>query len=541
MSIIEMNVPELAESITEVTLAEWLVEDGDVVRMDQPICEMETDKASQELFAEQAGRITLKAEAGDDLSIGALICTIDTSVAPEEDAPSKPANESASSETSDEDPAADEPSSAFEPTGETIEMTVPELAESITEVTLAARLVEDGEIVAMDQPVCEMETDKASQELFAEKAGRVSWVAEEGADLKVGDPILTIEVGTGGQPARSTSRGGGSAASGADTSSSEQTTEPTPSETSSAPTGGHPSPAAAKMIRENDLDAGRIQGSGMGGRITKADVLTAIEEGTATVQQGFSALRDQPAAFSRGEDVKKMSRMRRTISQRLVHAKNSTAMLTTFNEVDMQPVMDIRRRYKEVFKENHAIGLGFMSFFTKAVCHALQEFPAVNAYLNADDSTVTYHDYCDISIAVSTPKGLVVPVIRNAESLSMWEIEQEVKRLAIAGRDGTLSLDEMDGGTFSLTNGGVFGSLMSTPILNPPQSAILGMHKIEERPVVVDGEIVVRPMMYVALSYDHRIIDGKESVSFLVTVKDYLENPEKLLLGGDPVEMLLGL
>ena len=416
-----------------------------------------------------------------------------------------------------------------------IEMKVPELAESITEVTLAQFLISDGEVVEMDQPICEMETDKASQELFAEKAGKVIFVAEEGSDLAVGALICTIDTSVAPAPKKETPA---------------ESSKPTPKEKlDSVAEGkkeesyakGHASPAASKMITEKNLDATSIQGSGPGGRITKSDVLKAFAEGSATIQQGAEAMVSQSKAFARTESEAKMSRLRRTISERLVFAKNSTAMLTTFNEVNMKPVMDLRRKHKEKFKEAHGVNLGFMSFFTKAVCHALQNFPAVNAYIDSEKSLITYHDYCDISIAVSTPKGLVVPVIRNAESLSMWEIEKEVKRLALAGRDGKLSMEEMEGGTFSITNGGVFGSLMSTPILNLPQSAILGMHKIEERPVAIDGKVEVRPMMYLALSYDHRIIDGKESVSFLVAVKDMLENPEKLLLGTDPVDLLLGM
>ncbi|HCE85986.1 MAG TPA: dihydrolipoyllysine-residue succinyltransferase [Bacteroidetes bacterium] len=416
-----------------------------------------------------------------------------------------------------------------------IEMKVPELAESITEVTLAQFLISDGDVVEMDQPICEMETDKASQELFAEKSGKVTFVAEEGADLAIGALICTIDTSVAPAPK---------------TEAPAAAPKPAPQE-KAAPieeakkeksyAKGHASPAASKMIAENNLDASSIQGSGPGGRITKADILKAFAEGSATIQQGAEAMVSQSKAFARTESEAKMSRLRRTISERLVFAKNSTAMLTTFNEVDMKPVMDLRRKHKEKFKEAHGVNLGFMSFFAKAVCHALQQFPTVNAYIDPEKSLITYHDYCDISIAVSTPKGLVVPVIRNAESLSMWEIEKEVKRLALAGRDGKLSMEDMEGGTFSITNGGVFGSLMSTPILNPPQSAILGMHKIEERPVAIDGKVEIRPMMYLALSYDHRIIDGKESVSFLVAVKDMLENPEKLLLGTDPVDLLLGM
>lgn len=430
-----------------------------------------------------------------------------------------------------------------------IEMKVPNLAESITEVTLAQWLVEDGDYVEMDQAICEMETDKASQELFAEKAGTVKFVAEEGDDLAIGALICTIDT-SAEAPEKSEAPEEKEASADNKTTSEEKPkakeAAPKKEEASSASKSdsyakGHTPPAAAKLAAENNIDTKKISGSGVDGRITKADVLKAIESGTASLQEGASALLQGQASFTREERKEKLSRMRKTISERLVFAKNSTAMLTTFNEVNMKPIMDLRTQYKDKFYKKYEVGLGFMSFFTRACALALQKFPSVNAQLDVENGQVHFFDYADVSIAVSTPKGLVVPVIRNAESLSMDGIEKEVKRLAIRGRDGLLTMDEMTGGTFTITNGGVFGSLLSTPILNPPQSAILGMHKIEDRPIVVEGEVVVRPMMYLALSYDHRIIDGKESVSFLVAVKDYLENPEKLLLGEDPTEILLGL
>lgn len=423
-----------------------------------------------------------------------------------------------------------------------IEMKVPNLAESITEVTLAQWLVEDGDYVEMDQAICEMETDKASQELFAEKAGTVKFVAEEGDDLAIGALICTIDT-SAAAPAKTedTSKETPKQEKAeAKEAAPEKEVAPEQSKSESYAK-GHTPPAAAKLAAENNIDTKKISGSGVDGRITKADVLKAIESGTASLQEGASALLQGQASFTREERKEKLSRMRKTISERLVYAKNSTAMLTTFNEVNMKPIMDLRSQYKDKFYKKYEVGLGFMSFFTRACALALQKFPSVNAQLDEENGQVHFFDYADISIAVSTPKGLVVPVIRNAESLSMDGIEKEVKRLAIRGRDGLLSMDEMTGGTFTITNGGVFGSLLSTPILNPPQSAILGMHKIEDRPMAEDGQVVIRPMMYLALSYDHRIIDGKESVSFLVAVKDYLENPEKLLLGEDPTEILLGL
>jgi len=421
-----------------------------------------------------------------------------------------------------------------------LDVVIPNVAESITEVTLGTWLVKDGDYVRLDQPLCEVETDKASQELIAEKAGKIKLIASEGDDIKVGGLIAQIDTSV-------------SVPDNEQVDEENQKTIVSPEtevklDVSTAPTvkndqnvKSFPSPSAQKLIAENDLDVFKLNGTGKDGRITKEDVLNAIKNGSASLQDGFKTLASSQAIYSRGEEVKKMPRIRKVISERLVHAKNSTAMLTTFNEVNMQPIMDIRAKYKDKFKEVHGINLGFMSFFTKACSLALMKYPEVNAYIDVEKGELIYHNYADISIAVSTPKGLVVPVIRNAESLTMDGIEKAVANLAAKGRDGNLSMEDMEGGTFTITNGGVFGSLMSTPIINPPQSAILGMHKIQERPMVENGQIVVRPMMYVALSYDHRIIDGKESVGFLVTVKDFLENPEKMLIGSDPVEALLML
>jgi 2-oxoglutarate dehydrogenase E2 component (dihydrolipoamide succinyltransferase) len=437
-----------------------------------------------------------------------------------------------------------------------LEARVPEIGESITEVTLSQWLVADGDYVEIDQSLCEFESDKATLEFPAEKAGRVKLVAEEGADLAIGDLVCKIDTSAeapadgGGQEKAPAPKAEKKPASGEDAPPAPAVEKPAevasgagrsasagPSAPPSAvngPAAGHPSPAAAKLLRENGIDATRLHGTGKDGRVTKADVLKAIAGGLPA-EAAVATLR----AFSREQRAEKMSRLRQTIAKRLVSVKNETAMLTTFNEVDMGPVMALRTRYKEAFAKKHGIGLGFMSFFTRACCNALQEFPAVNAYI--DGKELKFHDYCDVSIAVSTPRGLVVPVIRNAESLGMHEIELAIKDLATRARDGKLALEEMEGGTFTITNGGVFGSLMSTPIINSPQSAILGMHKIQERPVAVDGKVEVRPMMYLALSYDHRIIDGKESVSFLVRVKEQLENPEQLLFGADPVKLLLDL
>ncbi|MGV6861879.1 MAG: 2-oxoglutarate dehydrogenase complex dihydrolipoyllysine-residue succinyltransferase [Putridiphycobacter sp.] len=421
MAILEMKVPSPGESISEVEIATWLVEDGDYVEKDQAIAEVDSDKATLELPAEEAGTITLKAEEGDVVEVGGVVCLIDTSA-------EKPAGLESKKE---------EPKEEVKP------------------------------------------------------------VEEKKAETKEAVPNVA------------------------------------PVKKSDSYASGHPSVAAKKMMDENNISANQINGTGKDGRITKQDVVAAMAAGfSPEAAQGWGGTRDT--------EMKKMSRLRRKIAERLVAVKNDTAMLTTFNEVDMKPIMDIRKKYKKAFAEHHETNLGFMSFFTKAVTEALNLFPAVNAQIDGDH--MVYHDYADIGIAVSSPKGLMVPVVRNAEQMSLAEIEADIKRLAIKARDGKITPDEMTGGTFTITNGGVFGSMMSTPIINPPQSAILGMHNIVERPVAINGEVVIRPMMYLALSYDHRIIDGKESVSFLVKVKEMLENPEKMLFGAkDPIEVLLGL
>ncbi len=415
MPLFEMKVPSPGESITEVEIAEWLVEDGDWVERDQIIAEIDSDKATLELPSEEAGIITLKADNGDTVKVGQVICLIDT------DAP--------------------RPASA-------------------------------------KSPEVKKETPKPA-----------ATPAPEPATAKV-------------------------------------TTKPVASEKKVTP-------VAQNIMAEHNIPAHKINGSGTQGRIVKQDVLQALSGGfDASFAQGWGG--------TRNTHTQKMSMLRRKIAQRLVSVKNETATLTTFNEVNMKPIMDIRKKYKEAFKKKYGTNLGFMSFFTKAVTEAIKLYPAVNAQLK--DKEVLFHDYADIGIAVSSPKGLMVPVLRNAEVMSFVEIESEIKRLAIKARDGKITLQEMEGGTFTITNGGVFGSMLSTPIINPPQSAILGMHNIVERPVAENGQVVIRPIMYVALSYDHRIIDGKESVGFLYKVKEMLENPERMLFGAkEPVEILLGL
>ncbi|HET9056200.1 MAG TPA: 2-oxoglutarate dehydrogenase complex dihydrolipoyllysine-residue succinyltransferase [Chitinophagaceae bacterium] len=402
-----------------------------------------------------------------------------------------------------------------------INIKVPVIGESINEVTLLKWVKKDGDYVERDEVIAELESEKATFEVNAEKAGTLKTIATEGATLKIGDILANID-DVAAKPTESVVKSkelkAENSASGKEAKAKAEVTKSDVKAT----------PVASAIIADKKMDIKAITPSGSGGKILKDDVLAAL------TNPGVKPGRE---LFSRNEKTEKMSNLRKTISRRLVEAKNTTAMLTTFNEVNMQPVMDIRTRYKDKFKEMHGVNLGFMSFFTKACTYALQEWPAVNAYI--DGENIIYHDYCDISIAVSAPKGLVVPVIRNAESMSMAGIEKKVGELAAKARDNKLSIEEMSGGTFTITNGGVFGSLMSTPIINIPQAAILGMHKIEERAVVVNGQIVIRPMMYVALSYDHRIIDGRESVGFLVRVKELLENPEQLLFGKDPVKALL--
>ena len=417
-----------------------------------------------------------------------------------------------------------------------IDIKVPAVGESISEVTLVKWLKQEGQYVERDEVIAELESEKATFEVNAEKAGVLKPVGKEGATLKIGDVVAQIDDAAArpegaGAPAPAPAAGAnGKDATPAPATPASATPAPAQAPVTAVPNDIKATPVAAAIITDKKIDAGSITPTGTGGKIVKNDVLGAL----ANPGRPLGA-----TLFSRNDRREKMSNLRKTVSRRLVEAKNTTAMLTTFNEVDMSAVMGLRAKYKDKFKEKHGVGLGFMSFFTKATCYALKEWPAVNAYIDGEE--LVYHDYCDISIAVSAPKGLVVPVIRNAESLSMADIEKKVVELATKARDNKLSMEEMQGGTFTITNGGVFGSLMSTPIINIPQSAILGMHKIEDRAVVVGGQVVVRPMMYLAVSYDHRIIDGRESVSFLVRIKELLENPDQLLFGKDPLKALLEL
>ena len=414
-------------------------------------------------------------------------------------------------------------------------MKVPTVGESINEVTLLKWVKKDGDFVKRDEVIAELESEKATFELNAEEQGQLKTQAQEGDVLKIGDVIAIINSDVAAPAAEAAKP---SPVSQTLPQKTETITVQKPAgQSSPAPVTAvsndiKATPLASAILADKKVDPSTIKPSGSNGRILKHDVLEALEN------PGKKAFEGQ-RLNSRNERREKMSNLRKTISRRLVESKNTTAMLTTFNEVDMTRIMDIRKQFKDKFKESHGVNLGFMSFFAKACAIALSDWPSVNAYI--DNDTLVYHDYADISIAVSTPRGLTVPIIRNVESLSMADIEKKVIELAGKARDNKLTMEELQGGTFTITNGGVFGSLMSTPIINLPQSAILGMHKIQERPMAVNGQVVVRPMMYVALSYDHRIIDGRESVSFLVRVKELLENPELLLFGKDPVKTLLEL
>ncbi len=403
-------------------------------------------------------------------------------------------------------------------------MRVPTIGESITEVTLSQWLKADGDYVELDEPICEFESDKATLEFPAEAAGKLIIVAQEEEDLEIGALVAKIDTSV-----KAGSNGATPKASPAPATKKEEAPAPAPAPAASdSYAAGHPSPAAAKLMRENGLNANEVKGTGKDGRITKEDVQTAIANKKAAPAPATPAASGLPTAFSRDTSRKKMSRMRRTIAKRLVSAKNGTAMLTTFNEVDLTNVIALRKKYQEKFIEKYGIKLGYMSLFAKACAKTLMEMPDVNAQIDGDH--ILYHDYADISIAISTPNGLVVPPVHNCESLDFAEIERKIKALAGKAREGTLSLDEMKGGTFTITNGGIFGSLVSTPIINEPQSAILGMHTIKQRPMAINGEVKIRPMMYLALSYDHRIVDGSTSVTFLVKVKELLEDPTTLLL-----------
>jgi 2-oxoglutarate dehydrogenase E2 component (dihydrolipoamide succinyltransferase) len=513
---IEMKVPSVGESVTEVTIAAWVKKDGDFVKMDEVICELESDKATFELPAEADGILRIIGKEGETLLIGAPICNIESSGAPEtkkEEAKVTPAPIVEPVQVVAVAPAPVANSS------ETTEVKVPSVGESITEVTIASWVKKDGDTVAMDEIICELESDKATFELPSPKAGVLKIVIQEGNTVAIGGVIATL-LGVGATSAVASIP-----------AEIPPVAQISTSESNNNYAVGHPSPAAAKVLAEKGISAESVSGSGVDGRITKEDAINASKPIPipATSSPVAASLPVANTIFgNRVSRREKMSSLRKTIARRLVAVKNETAMLTTFNEVDMKPIMDLRKLYKDKFKEIHGVGLGFMSFFTKACSIALLEFPAINAYIDGEE--IVFNDFVDVSIAVSAPRGLVVPVIRNAEKMSFAQLEAEVMRLALKARDNKLTIDEMTGGTFTITNGGTFGSMLSTPIINAPQSAILGMHNIVERPIAINGAVEIRPIMYLALSYDHRTIDGKDSVSFLVRVKQLLEDPMRMLL-----------
>ncbi len=507
---IEMKVPSVGESVSEVTIASWTKKDGDLVKMDEVICELESDKATFELPAEADGILRIVAPEGTTLPIGALICKIEAA-----------GSSTAAAPAVAEAPKAAEAPAAAPVATKVIDVVVPAVGESISEVTIAAWSKKEGDSVKMDEVICELESDKATFELPSPENGVLTIVAQAGQVVPIGGVVAKITVG------------GAAAATSQPAAAPAQTASAAPAASETSYAAGHPSPVAAKVLAEKGIDPATVQGTGIGGRITKDDAVKA-EKPAATPAPQTAQPAVAPAAAPASQEGRasrreKMTSLRKTIAKRLVAVKQETAMLTTFNEVDMKPIMDLRAKYKDKFKEVHGVGLGFMSFFTKACAIALKEFPLVNSYIDGDE--IVFNDYADIAIAVSAPRGLVVPVIRSAEKLNFAQIESEVVRLAGKARENKLTIEEMTGGTFTITNGGIFGSMLSTPIINAPQSAILGMHNIVERAVVVNGEIVVRPIMYVALSYDHRTIDGKDSVSFLVRVKQLLEDPTRILLG----------
>ncbi|HEY1039927.1 MAG TPA: 2-oxoglutarate dehydrogenase complex dihydrolipoyllysine-residue succinyltransferase [Bacteroidia bacterium] len=416
-----------------------------------------------------------------------------------------------------------------------VELKVPSPGESITEVVIARWVKNTGDVVEKDEVLAEIDSDKATLTLNAEDSGKIEVLAAEGDTVKVGQVVVKIDTSVKPEAKKEAPKAETKPEPKKEEVKKEVVTSSTVEKSSTYAT-GTPSVSAAKIMAENNVKSSQINGTGKDGRITKQDVLAALSNGLPTAMEVLS----NSWKGGRDKDSQKMTPLRKTVAKRLVSVKNETAMLTTFNEVDMSAIYAIRAKYKEQFTKTHGVNVGFMSFFTKAVCEALYHFPAVNAQINGEE--IVYHRYCDIGVAVSAPKGLMVPVLRNAEQMSLAQIEGGIKELALKARDGKLTIPEMEGGTFTITNGGVFGSMMSTPIINPPQSAILGMHNVVERPMAVNGQVVIRPMMYVALSYDHRIIDGRESVGFLVKVKEMLENPTRMMFGGkNPEEVLLGL
>lgn len=492
----EIKVPVLPESVADATIAAWHVKPGDSVSQDQNLVDIETDKVVLEVVAPSAGTISEILHAEGDTVLGEqLIAKLD-----EEGGAASPADAGASS--GEVAPVASGGETSYD-------IKVPVLPESVADATIATWHAKPGEAVAQDQNLVDIETDKVVLEVVAPAAGSLSEVLAPEGETVTAEQLIAKFVG-----------GAGAAASAPAAASQSNDTDESESDALS--------PSVRRLLAEKGVDANQVKGTGKGGRVTKEDVESYLKGGAPASTASTATPTVAAIGGERTEKRVPMTRLRKTIANRLLEAKNSTAMLTTFNEVNMQPIMSLRKQYQDDFVKRHDTKLGFMSFYVKAVTEALKRYPEVNASIDGDD--IVYHNYFDISIAVSTPRGLVTPVLRDCDALGMAGIEKGIKDLAVKGRDGKLSMDDLQGGNFTITNGGVFGSLMSTPIINPPQSAILGMHKIQDRPMAVNGKIEILPMMYLALSYDHRIIDGKESVGFLVTVKEMLEDPTRLLL-----------
>lgn len=496
----EIRVPTLGESVTEASVGQWFKKKGEAVKADEPLVELETDKVTLEVPAPADGiLIEIVAAEGETVGVNALLASFST--------------ESAGDAVAEEVAVAPAPAAADNGSAQLVDIVVPSGGESVTEAEVGEWFKKVGDAIAIDDPIVELETDKAAQEVMAHVAGVLEeMITPTGTVVEVGAVLARIRAGAGAVVA---------AAVAAPVAKAEPT--------STMPA----SPAASRVMAENNIQKQNVAGSGKRGQILKEDVMTAMDKIAAQPQPTPApAIAVAPVSSAGGDGAReervRMTRLRQTIARRLKDAQNTAAMLTTFNEVDMGPIMDLRKQYKELFEKKHGVKLGFMGFFTKAVCHALRDVPAVNAEVDGTD--MVYKNYAHIGVAVGTAKGLVVPVVRDADQMSIAEIEQEIGNLGRKARDGALSMNDMQGGTFTISNGGVYGSLMSTPILNAPQSGILGMHKIQDRAMVVGGEIVVRPMMYLALSYDHRIVDGKEAVTFLVRVKESLEDPQRLVL-----------
>jgi 2-oxoglutarate dehydrogenase E2 component (dihydrolipoamide succinyltransferase) len=533
----QIIIPEMGESVTEGTIARWFKQVGDTVAADEPLVEVETDKVTVEIPAPAAGTLSeIAAQEGTDVAVGAIIGAIaegEGKVA----TPTKGNGAAAAAEPAPAPAPSAEPTpapaEAAAPSGETVDITVPEMGESVTEGTVGRWLKQIGDAVAVDEPLVEIETDKVTAELPAPAAGTLSAIlAEEGTDVEVGTVVGQIAVGAGATAAPSAPAPAPTPAPAA------KAAEPA----AAAANLDYPlAPAVRKLIDEHGLDPAQIAASGKDGRLTKADVLAHIAGGAkaapapaapvAAPAPGFVPAGELPerAPDPRGEERVRMTKLRKTVATRLKEAQNTAAMLTTFNEIDMSAVMDLRAQYRDDFEKKHGVRLGFMSFFVKAAINALKELPSVNAEIYGDE--LIYKNYYDIGIAVGGAQGLVVPVLRDADQQNFAEIESAINDFGMRARDGKLTMADLTGGTFTITNGGIFGSMLSTPILNPPQSGILGMHNIVKRAVVIDDEIVARPMMYVALSYDHRIIDGREAVTFLVRIKQAIEDPQRLLVG----------